>query len=101
MANLISHIEIRHLSRLAQLQLSDPEEIKHLVADLNQLLEMFKILNSTNVDNITPLSSPIELSQPLRPDNPEQSISPDKLLSCASELNDSSYTVPRVISTDS
>ena len=76
--------EIRHIARLAQLELS-PKELEKLRKQLVEILDYAKKLNELNTSKIEPTSQVTGLENVFREDKPAPSLSQKEVLSNAPE----------------
>lgn len=62
---------VKHISRLARLNLTE-EEIEKFSKEISDILKSFEILNKADVSKVEPSFHPIELEGALREDTPEK-----------------------------
>ena len=92
----MTDIDIQHLSRLAQLELSTTEAAEAR-DDLHRIVEMIDLMQSVDTDGVEPLAHPLDASQRLRPDEVTEPENREELQSVAPSVADGLYLVPRVI----
>ena len=75
--------DVRHIAKLARLQLSD-EEIKKFSKELSSILGYMTILNEIDTENVEPTAQVTGLTSVLRDDNIEPSeATKEELLACS------------------
>lgn len=92
----ISLSEVRHVARLARLQLSD-EELDRFAAQLGDVLDHASEIDSLDTDDVEPTSHPYPLVNVLRRDEPAPTLSPEEALSQAPVSEDGQFRVPQVL----
>ncbi|MGH9296692.1 MAG: Asp-tRNA(Asn)/Glu-tRNA(Gln) amidotransferase subunit GatC [Acidimicrobiales bacterium] len=92
----ISHDEVRHVARLARLQLSE-EELTTLEAELSALLDHVEAIRRLDTDGVPPTSHPLPLSNVLREDVPRPGLSPSEALAAAPAVEDGRFSVPSIL----
>lgn len=99
----ITEQDINKLTELAKLDLSDNDFKKSLISDLNNILNLFKVLESTDTTNVTPLIHADNcVKQRLRLDEVTE-INNREHLQAIAPLNGTEsglYLVPKVIETE-
>ncbi|HUP19667.1 MAG TPA: Asp-tRNA(Asn)/Glu-tRNA(Gln) amidotransferase subunit GatC [Gemmatimonadota bacterium] len=89
----ISAHDVRHIARLARLELSD-EEVERFRGELSKILEYVAQLDRVEADSA---AEPEEPDQPLRPDVPARWPDVTPLHAEAPDFEDGFYRVPRVV----
>ena len=93
----IDRAQVRHVARLARLQLSAEDE-ERFAAQLAHVLEYIERLSTVDVSGVEPLAfagdSAAEL--PLREDEPRPSLTPQEALREAPEELAGGFAVPRM-----
>jgi aspartyl-tRNA(Asn)/glutamyl-tRNA(Gln) amidotransferase subunit C len=89
-------VDVRHIARLARLQLSD-EELDRLARQLPAILEAAARVGEVAADDVPPTSHPIARSNVLRPDERVPCLTNDEALSTAPEAEDGRFKVPRIV----
>ena len=93
---VISEKEIEHLSRLARIELKEPEKEK-LLRDLNRVLEYFQKLQEVDTHDVQPLSHPLQTVNVFRADEVKESLPVEQALQNAPTRKGPYFTVPKVI----
>lgn len=89
-------IDIAHLSKLAQLALTD-DELAHAQVDLLNIIHMIDTMQAVDTAGVAPLSNPLDASARLRPDAVTEQIDRDRNLANAPAQADGLFLVPRVV----
>ncbi len=92
----MSEIDIRHLSALAQLKLSD-EEARAVAEDLARIIDMVDQMQAMDTDGVQPLAHPLDDAARLRPDVVSEIVDRTLYQQGAPETEDGLYLVPRVV----
>ena len=87
---------IRHIARLAQLQLT-PDEVERVRRDLDSILTYVEQLAELNTSNVTPTTHVLDLATPLRDDLVRDVLRVDEVVRNAPEHTASSMVVPKVL----
>ena len=93
---IISEDEIRHIAKLANLNLTE-EEIKRYTKDLTDILEMANLVNDVNTDNVDETIGTNGLYNIFRKDEIKQNNNRDELLSNAPSQDEGMFRIPKVI----
>lgn len=88
--------EVKHIAKLAHLELSD-EELARYREQLSDILDHIAKLNELDTENISPMANAVEGASPLRPDQPRASLPTEKLLQNAPNAEDGQFKVPAVL----
>ena len=96
MASTISTNEVERIAQLARLHLTK-NEIKSFSKDLSEILDYMNQIKKVDVSNVRPTDNILFLHTILRPDEARPSLSIDKLLSNASEVDNGYFRVPPVL----
>ena len=91
--------EMRHLARLARLDLSEAESAA-LLHDLNRMLGYFRKLQELDTEGVEEMQRPTPLLNVLRDDLPGAMFSQAEALSLAPETRDGFIQVPRTVEQD-
>ncbi len=91
--------QVRHVARLACLQLSDAEA-EALTSDLASILEYVASLDRLDVSGVEPTSHVGQLGLALRPDVLVPSLAREMFLAAAPETEDGGFAVPKVLDGD-
>ena len=92
----MSDIDIRHLSALAQLKLSDGEA-RAVAGDLARIIDMVDQMQAMDTDGVKPLAHPLDSAARLRPDAVSETIDRELYQQGAPETDEGLYLVPRVV----
>jgi aspartyl-tRNA(Asn)/glutamyl-tRNA(Gln) amidotransferase subunit C len=89
-------IDIRHLSDLAKLKLSETESaaVEH---DLNRIIDMVDLMQSIDTEGVTPLAHPLDSHARLRPDQVTEEDDRERYQRGAPATEEGLYLVPRVV----
>ena len=87
---------VRHIAKLARLQMSDAE-IAALVPELNNILGWVEQLGEVNTDGVEPLTAVIDQKLRLRDDVVNDGDVRDKVLANAPDAQHGFFAVPKVI----
>ena len=87
---------VRHVARLARLQLSSGEE-ERFAAQLGHVLEYIERLKEVDVSGVEPLTFAGEAGLPLREDEPRPGLPREKVLAQAPQHDGEAFLVPRII----
>ncbi len=94
----VSKDEIRALSRLARLRLSEPE-VDSLQGDLSGILEHMKVLAEVDTTGVTPMTHVGSGPGSLRPDEPAESLDREEILAASHRVEDECFAVPSILPT--
>jgi aspartyl-tRNA(Asn)/glutamyl-tRNA(Gln) amidotransferase subunit C len=92
----MSDINIRHLSALAQLKLSD-DEAEAVAGDLARIIDMVDQMQAMATEGVKPLAHPLDSAARLRPDVISEAVDRNLYQQGAPETEDGLYLVPRVV----
>lgn len=92
----ITTSEIKHVAQLARLSF-DPAEIKNFKRQLNDILEYISKLEELDTSQVASTTHALELTNAFREDEVKPSLSVEKTLSNAPELEGGGYVVPKII----
>jgi aspartyl-tRNA(Asn)/glutamyl-tRNA(Gln) amidotransferase subunit C len=92
----VDHATVRHIARLARLQMSD-SEIEALVPELNNILSWVEQLGEVNTDGVEPLTAVIDQKLRLRDDAVNDGDCRDAVLANAPDAQHGFFAVPKVI----
>lgn len=89
-------IDIRHLSDLAKLKLSEAEStaVEH---DLKRIIDMVDLMQSIDTEGVLPLAHPLDSQARLRPDRVTEEDDRERYQRGAPATEDGLYLVPRVV----
>ena len=94
----IDRAQVRHVARLARLQLSADEE-ERFAAQLGQVLSYVERLQAVDVSGVEPLAFAGDASAvlPLRADEVQPSLPREQVLSQAPSADGESFLLPRIV----
>ena len=87
---------VRHIAKLARLQMSDAE-VEALVPELNNILGWVEQLGEVNTDGVEPLTAVIDQKLRLRDDVVNDGDCRDAVLANAPDAQHGFFAVPKVI----
>jgi aspartyl-tRNA(Asn)/glutamyl-tRNA(Gln) amidotransferase subunit C len=87
---------VRHIARLARLQMSDAE-VAAMVPELNNILGWVEQLGEVNTDGVEPLTAVIDQKLRLRDDVVNDGDCRDEVLANAPDAQHGFFAVPKVI----
>lgn len=88
--------DVRHISRLARLNITD-EETEVMRGQLDSILTYVDKLGELDTKDVNPMSHVIPLQNVLREDVDKESLPREKALANAPEKSDGCYRVPKII----
>jgi aspartyl-tRNA synthetase len=92
----ISKSHVRHIAKLARLNLSD-SEAEAYQKDLNDILDYVETLREIDTQNVRPMSHVLKLSNVWREDKPGKRKRTDAILSNAPQREAGYFKVPKII----
>jgi aspartyl-tRNA(Asn)/glutamyl-tRNA(Gln) amidotransferase subunit C len=92
----ITEQEVRHVARLAHLQVDD-SACEKLATQIGKILEYVDALDQVDTTDVTPTSHAIELVNAFREDVLGGHLDREKALSNAPEQTEGAFSVPKVI----
>ncbi len=92
----ISVDEVRHVARLARLQLTD-EEVVVLQGELSALLEHVDKVRRLDTADVPPTAHPLPLRNVLRDDVPRPGLPRELALAAAPAVEDNRFLVPPIL----
>ena len=87
---------VRHVARLAQLELT-PQEVEALRGDLEAILGYVDQLSALDLDDVPPTTHVLDLQTPLRADEVAGVLPAAEVVRNAPERTDSAMVVPKVL----
>ncbi len=94
---MISAKEVRHIAKLAKLELTD-REVKKFSGELSDILDFFKTLQEVKTDKVEETSQVTGLMNVVRSDEIEVDGQEDALLQCTShKVKDHSVQIPKIM----
>lgn len=88
--------EVRHVARLARLELSE-EEVARFTRQLGEILQAAKRLQELDTEGVDPTFYPLPLRNVFRPDEVRPSLPRERVLQNAPEVEADMFRVPRII----
>jgi aspartyl-tRNA(Asn)/glutamyl-tRNA(Gln) amidotransferase subunit C len=92
----ISIEQVRHVARLARLELSGAEE-ESLQADLSAILDYVAKLDELDTANVEPTTQVGEAGTPMRVDEVTNAPAPEEMLANAPSREGNFFKVPKII----
>jgi aspartyl-tRNA(Asn)/glutamyl-tRNA(Gln) amidotransferase subunit C len=90
---MIEREEVRHVARLARLELSE-EELDRMAIELASVLEHIATIEQLDLEGVAPTSHVVAVENALRADVPVPSLSREDALASAPEVVDDGFAVP-------
>jgi aspartyl-tRNA(Asn)/glutamyl-tRNA(Gln) amidotransferase subunit C len=90
---MIDRDEVRHIARLARLQLSD-DEVEGMARELAGVLAHIATIDELDLDGVEPTSHVVAVENALRADEPRPSLARERALAGAPEVVDDGFAVP-------
>jgi len=88
--------QVRHVARLARLELSEAQE-ESLRADMNEILAYVEKLNELDTSGVEPTSQVGEFGTPMRGDQVTNRPAPEEMLANAPSRERGHFKVPKII----
>lgn len=98
-ANTITIDEVRHVAKLARLQLSE-DELTRMTRQLEPILGYVAKISQLNVDNVQPMAHALPLHNVLREDVIEAPLPLERVLQNAPEVDGAFFAVPKILGGD-
>ena len=89
----ITRDEVRHVARLARLQLSD-DELEHFGSQLDAILEAVGKVAELELSDVEPTAHPLDLVNVWVDDEPRPSLAPEDALASAPDSEGTFFRVP-------
>jgi aspartyl-tRNA(Asn)/glutamyl-tRNA(Gln) amidotransferase subunit C len=93
---MIDEGQVRHVAKLARLQLTD-EELTRFSSQISAVLDYINQLKEVDTSSVEPMSHPLDLVNVFRKDEPTDSIPRDEALANAPQQRDGFFLVPPVL----
>lgn len=90
---MIDRDEVRHVARLARLELSE-DEVERMAAELAGVLEHIARIGELDLDGVPPTSHVVAVENALRADVPVPSLARERVLADAPAVLDGGFAVP-------
>ena len=100
MAKKIDETQVRHVAKLARLDLTD-DEVARFSTQLSDILGYVEKLNELNTDSVEPLAHCLPIHNVLREDTVTKSLDTALALENAPQQVDSFFKVPKILDDDS
>lgn len=94
---MITRDTVRHVAKLARLELTEAEEIQ-LTAELGSILGYVEQLGAVDTEGVEPTAHALPLANVLRPDAPRASLNQAEVLQNAPAAEAGMFRVPRILS---
>jgi aspartyl-tRNA(Asn)/glutamyl-tRNA(Gln) amidotransferase subunit C len=88
--------QVRHVARLARLELTDAE-IELFARQLGDVLDYVRALDAAPTAGVAPLAQPLVLQNVLRPDEPVEPLPIDAAIRNAPAAGERGFEVPAVL----
>lgn len=95
MREKITRSEIRHVAKLARLELQEEEE-RLMTDQMNNILSYMDKLNELDTSAVAPTTHAIQLQNVFRKDQVEPSLEREEVLANAPQSDGASFVVPKV-----
>lgn len=95
----LSEAEVRHVARLARLDLTDAE-VADLSHELSDILDLAEQVGEVAADDVEPMIHPFPVTNVIRDDFPAASLPRDQVLAGAPDARDDRFAVPRIVAED-
>jgi aspartyl-tRNA(Asn)/glutamyl-tRNA(Gln) amidotransferase subunit C len=96
MTRKIALDQVRHIGRLARIDLTD-EQAERFSRQLGAILDYFDKLQAVDTQQVRPLVHPVEMADVMAEDRAEPSLAPDQALANAPARDGDFFRVPKVI----
>jgi len=96
MSEQITEEDVRHIAKLARLNLTD-EQVHQYTGQLAHVLGYISKLNELDVDNVEPMAHALDVTNVLREDDPTDGIPVESALANAPEQTPPFFKVPKVL----
>jgi aspartyl-tRNA(Asn)/glutamyl-tRNA(Gln) amidotransferase subunit C len=90
---MIERDEVRHVARLARLELSE-EEVDRMAVELAGVLDHIATIAGLDLDGVAPTSHVVAVENALREDEPWPSLPREVALAAAPQVADDGFAVP-------
>ena len=96
MGRMIQASEVRHIAKLARLQLAD-QEVEVYTEQIDRILGFFDQLAALDTSGVPPTSHPLPVANALRADVERASLGVDEVLANAPQPESDMFRVPRIL----
>ncbi len=93
---MLDREQVRHVARLARLELT-PEEEERFTSQLGGILDYIEQLSELDTTGVPPTTRAIDANNITRPDTLQPWPDREALLSCAPEREEDFYKVPKIL----
>lgn len=94
---MITQQTVRHVAKLARLELEEAEELK-LTEQLGSILDYVEALSRLDTSSTEPTAHPLPLSNVMRSDAPRPSLEREQVLQNAPAQEQGMFRVPKILS---
>lgn len=88
--------DVRHVARLARVDLTDAE-VASLRGELTEILGYAEQVGEVATAEVAPTGHPLRLTNVLRDDEPRPSLPPEEALAPAPQAEEGRFRVPRIV----
>ena len=96
MAEKLTEQEVRHVAKLARLQLDDAQ-FRAFADQLSSVLDYFSKLDELDVESVEPMAHALDVTNVMRPDEPRDGIAVEAVLANAPAKSPPFFKVPKVL----
>jgi aspartyl-tRNA(Asn)/glutamyl-tRNA(Gln) amidotransferase subunit C len=96
MAGEIDEAQVRHIAKLARLNLTD-EEVSTFAVQLANIVDYVQQLAAVDTTGVEPMAHPLPVTNVMREDEPRPGFEPDQALANAPEREGDFFRVPAVL----
>ena len=97
MSERITADDVRHVARLARLEVTDTE-VELFAGQLAAVLDHASDVEALDTEGVPPTAHPLPLHTVLRPDQPRPGVDRDEVLAMAPDAEAGRFRVPRILS---
>ncbi len=90
---MLSRDQVRHVARLARLELSEDEQ-RRMSEELSKVLDHIEKIGELDLEDVEPTSHVIDVENVLRPDEPRKGLERERALEQAPDSDGSGFRVP-------
>lgn len=96
MAQRITEDEVRHVAKLARLELGE-QDVERFTRQLGGVLDYVAQIGELDVEGVEPMAHPLEMPNVLREDEPAEPMPREAALRNAPERDEAFFKVPKVL----
>ena len=100
MAKTINEAEVKHVAKLARLNLTN-HEVGKFSEQLSAIVDYIQKLNELDTAEVEPLAHCLQVHNVLRQDTPRPSLTNDQALANAPQREDEYFKVPKILDDNS